>query len=293
MTNNSFYKIAEALFFLGTSTVGYFFCFIVAKYYLNKPPGLQSLHSKVLVLFLITYGNASANITLGTFLSLLASPMSGTMSVLLAWIRYASGIVFILGMLAVVVVKYLSVFHGSWIQDWNDNSILKALSMILILAPWPLTLLEFGYLSDMTQDSTYQLFRYGHELEGGTSEKTVVAGMLINMFTIVTVQIRLELSHQEDGLLAKLNKWIWANSNKKGLPVLEDGSGMNSSDYKMGVLRIMVAVTGIVTLAFIITGTGRFGIVLLHTFFSFVCPFIYVVNHQGMKKTLYSYLNVK
>ncbi len=284
-------KVTEVTFYSMT-TFGNLFCsYVIVRYHLNKPLGMETLLSKVIVLLVITFAQAGICATVTRLLSELAAPLDETLALMGSVWNFVSALSFMLSIFITLVIKYLSVYHSYLISHLDEERILPYLWITVLGLPGILAGIQFYFLSAIQLDTTYQLLRHGKLIT--KSEEVVIfyVILLLNLTALLGVVVRIEVDYSEDGYLSKITNWLRPskelNSAGPGRRSRNDINIQEKNGYSIVVIRLMCLILVVLSLIFLLgisPGTCRF--LLLRLLFSVICPAIFIWNHNGIKSTL-------
>ncbi len=308
--DSTFEKSSIVSFYCITTLFNWFCSYVIVKYHRNKPLGLQTLFSKVIVLLTFAFAQASTTSTIVRSLNVLAAPLDETLAIHVAVLSTISGLTFLLAILITLITKYLSVYHSTLISNANDDLITPCLWIVNVVMPYILAILEYNYLTDIRKDETFLVLILGPDKEvEGKSEVTTRGVMLANVVTAIIVQTRIEMDHHETGYIVKIKHWFQANDIKVA-PQREPSSvgpdqeeaedqfpdpahnfnETGSGGYKISVLRLLLVLAAILMVIVLAKGTGMATFIFFRLFFSVICPMLFILTHDGIRHCLASQL---
>ncbi len=183
----------------------------------------------------------------------------------------------------VVVAKYLSIYHGNWINLLNEDKTISVLKRTVIIFPACLTAFEYGALTDMKRLTAFRIFS-GSKLEHGNDNVEVLTTYVFLAFlcTCILLQTRLEIDQvtfNENGCLSSLVK-LFANKSCS-----DDNDNNPGGQTKFRILFAAgsgFAMFVIYNVAFNLDNV-RNSILMYHIILFTLCPCIFVINHDSMK----------
>ena len=195
----------------------------------------------------------------------------------------------------VLMTKYLSIYHSSYIHSLNEESVLKALRSFLLILPPVLVLIEYSYI---TRIKDTQMFHMYMGSKSASSYKLEVLSLAVHFITLITgvvLQTRIELDHlsyHEATCLSKLKNFFSPSSHN-----IEEDLSQHQLSYKLSATRI-IFVVGTFFIVFIfysvLVGSldGKTIGIIYHVIFLTVCPTTFVLCHQTLRKLAFNKLRL-
>ena len=134
--------------FLGYPTL-MFCCLVIREYHNKKPPGMQTLLSKSTILLMNLIPLTTLLWILTVFSQRFLAPLDELQSQLLAWTVHLSVGIFLIALLQLIAVKYMSVYHNDSIALMDDDKVMVRIRTSVATVPCLLAILEYGFLSYM------------------------------------------------------------------------------------------------------------------------------------------------
>ncbi len=282
------------LLFLLLATLYSNACFyIVRSYHRSKPLGLQTLLGQVIVVF--TKVCCAVTIFCGTVVPIHVFLDLGSFfefgSQVLTSLSSILSCAFLISAMSILQTKYLSIYHSTLLHSFDDAEVISVFQVILVGLSLSLTLIEFGYLTQIRDTVIYQVLQYGTARTDALAEKSKVGLVLTFLTTLFILQSRLEadnIRHGEGGILPRCLRNNF-NFDDAAPEVDED-------DYQMNVIRgVVFLLTLIMSLVLfhIIVGVGSVEVKMAVAYLtgSIATPSIASYSHQGLKNHCYQKLN--
>ncbi len=261
--------------------------FVIRSYHENKPLGMQSFLSKVIIISIHVFHLVGIyGPTVFSLIEILGSVDYQT-AVVLSVIEYILGVMCYFSLLIMTITKYLSIYHSAIVNELNEEQVLLFLKRLTAIFPITLASLEFSLWTNIEDTQSFQIF-YPNNTQPGSRSRIgygMLAMILCNFFAALFLQGCLEYDfyHQQTlddiSWIAKLKEWFFAKKADKGY--------IESVELKLGIARALVAITFVLMVCLAIQTifhTFGFKIILLIFFIILgnVCPLIFIVHHPGM-----------
>ncbi len=120
---------------------------------------MQSFHSKITEILVVAFANATLQSTISRVISEFFTPMGEFWARFFGAFVYIAGIGFMLAIFMFLFTKYLSIYHGTIIDNLDETCVLPPLRAFALIFPFVACVLEYGLISDQETDSTYQIIR--------------------------------------------------------------------------------------------------------------------------------------
>ena len=186
--------------------------------------------------------------------------------------------------LVVMVTKYLSIYHSTFVYSLNEEKTVKGLQVATFLLTVTLTLFEFGYVTRMEDTVMYQIMLDVPTTEDAKVEKVKLLVSFMALMVAAIMQARLEFD--------KHQKWCFCftfGAICQSSASVSDGFIDNVVVYKPLVLRAAwtLAVSAFTLATYqtligtkIALGTGMSAV---FTIFYILIPLIFIYNHPNLK----------
>ena len=265
---------------------------VIRKYHQNKPPGMQTLLGKVIVLLTQVFSANMAFIEASFCLLELFGPFNATIALIL-WFPMISGILMVyLSFLSTMITKYLLIYHAPHMADVSEDNFLKELRILLIAFPIVATLLEWKMLSNLEELATFQMLHIGLTKSDAKLEVTMVTMILVTFSVMAAMQCRIEYDA------------LQANDDQTGfLPVImecyencrNENSQQSVSGYAIKVTRIAVGLGLVLLIIIVIQMFGgadntKWNQLFFATIMTNVMPILFIQSHPQMRKTVWKTL---
>ncbi len=263
---------------------------------------MQTFLSKVTILFTGFFSQASICGGIMSSLPLLDGFLTKTSAYILTLYNYISGISFLLAIFIMLVSKYLSVYHSTMMANLDEGKALPLLAILDMILTLTLAAVEYGALSDIEEDTTYMKIYSGHIPEESASKTTFLIVILVDLITLLFVVIRIEHDYHEDGYLSKIKNYFRGNKVEPepfqnpalrresrlsaALNLKVPSSILDMSGYTINVIRLLFVIAVIFVVVLFTSNSSRYRFMAIRTFFSLVCPGIFIWNHEGIRNTL-------
>ncbi len=112
MESRPFQNVVQHFSYVVANLIGLGAVFIIRSYHQNKPPGLQSLLSKVVILFTRTVDLVSWNGIITLSILEAAGELDFVPAAITVFVGQVLAIAFFMALLFLLVTKYLLVYHG-------------------------------------------------------------------------------------------------------------------------------------------------------------------------------------
>ena len=264
------------------------------SYHENKPLGMQTFLSKVVVLFVqVTQGS-----TLIVTLTLIFGELHGRFNDMLAFsfaiTEYIVTLIFYSSLLMVTLTKYLLIYNSAFMSDVNELKVMKYLKGFLILFPLIMASVEFTFWTKIEQTEAFKMFHSGKEQLPTSFGYGKIILVLCNFAAAILLQVRIELdvynrpNHENLGLITKLKSCFATTQPHHG------------EEYKLNVARIVFAIAFVLGVFFLVqvlfqVVTFRLAILFFYVLLGDICPLIFIFNHPSMRshfiKTIYVWLS--
>ncbi len=269
-------------YLLGTLACN-FLLMVIRRYHERKPLGMQTFNGRMI---------ASVTKVLAVIFSFLnctfcaieiIGPFPQLVSLFWSFLLTMCAVCYNIGF-----TKYLTVYHGSIINDIDEEKIAKRSQKCLILVSLFLTLVEYLCLTSYRDIGVYQLLHLGHAKESSKLEQIISVLVMANFVSAFVLYCRIEYGavmafDVHSGYLSKLVlKWKQSlddNQNSEG-PRVQFG-------YNIDVVRVC-GLCGIVMLALTFFGQGdmqRWSFLIHGMFFNVVIPLLFVLQKDRMRST--------
>ncbi len=300
-------RIIFVAFYLLILASSHFCGSVIQTYHRNKPLGLQTLHGKIIedVFVPAWTGMAKAMIAM-LILSEIVGPLPKEVALVFQVIDYGCVVIFHLSLFFVMLIKYLSIYHGPLIDSFDEKDVVKAVKTLVGLLPWTLALLEFLFITPMEDTLTFQTKHFGFASQNAKIAKGKLSGIVCNSIMLIVSQGRIEyeniVRNEGYGCLASIKRILTAQeqsrsddpesvNNEIGLD--EANANLSGTGSRLGYshrfLRI-VFVFGMVSILMIIfhvtTGAqySKYNLLIIASIFAIGGPYLFISNHQGMNK---------
>ncbi len=264
---------------------------IIKSYHESKPLGFQTLFGKVIVIFMDSFALWSIH-----YASLFSYSISRfgkdnwIPTVILTVLALINFVALQLSMLLVLLTKYLSIYQSSYIFSLNEQRILRGLKLFILLAAMLLTMIDFGYWTEMKKTAIFQiLYDYQNftSQQVETTKSFLAATIVVSIFAL---QLRLEYDNYRHGenqscclhLLFKLLCW-------KRIASTGGNNNTTHTEYKVGFLRIVALVMiffGARMLYHRFDGNADVtgSLTLAYSAFNVLIPSAFIFYHQGLNR---------
>ena len=284
-------KIILVLFYFFT-TCGSLFCgYVVVKYHENKPLGMQTLLSKAIVILVKAFSEANFISALTWSLIAMLTPMNQIIAIVLSFANVASTTTFMLGISTVLITKYLSIYHSTFLAILDEGLIVPSLRVIVFGFPWMLAVAEHVWLRDIRTHWAYLHLTETVAPSLRVSQSIAIFNIIVlfNLILMVFVYSRIEYDHKEDGYLSKIKNWF-KSKTATVKPLLArqhqqppDDINNDTSGYNINVFRILCFLAVIVVCFITFWGAGFLRMMLIRLLFSVICPLLFILSHSGIK----------
>ncbi len=264
-----------------------FSMWVIRKYHENKPLGMQSILSKVIIFFTkmtsLTITPTLCNICVLQILG----PFSRPVAYFSTMLEYVCAIGFYSTLVLSVIVRYCLIFHSPAMASMSETAVLRTLKVLVWIVIVVATITEYCYISSFDNLGSFQLRHIGYSKDNSSLEVGIMAGIFLSVLSSVVLQLRIEVDaiHSNDtqaGKLAKFFKWLRSNNV---------ANEVKNIGYSMKVLRSVItcgALLSLIVIYQLIAGSENF---IWHQtiFMSFlfgVVPFIFILKHDGMKNVM-------
>ncbi len=299
-------RIVFVTFYLTMAVSSTFSANVIRTYHRNKPLGMQTLHGKIIeevmlpALKYVTWIMCTIMIS-----SEIVGPFPKTLSYVLQVIDYDTVLTFQTALFFVMLVKYLVIYHGPYIDSFNETTIVCFVKVTTVLLPWMLAVFEYNFWTNMEDSVTFQTKHLGYSKPESKLEKGKIACNVWNFVMLLVCQGRIEFDHishhESEGCLAFIQK-AFANNDIHIEPEVgnpENAEEQNNSSltistngklgYNVSILRIAVACGFIFIVAIIFHATAgseysKYNLVIVGFIFTIGGPYLFISNHGGMRK---------
>ncbi len=287
-------KIAIVTFY-SLTTVSSLFCgYIIVKYHQNKPLGMQTLLSKVIILFIWVFSQASICATIIRALTEFFVPISKIMAYMATIYNFVSAISFLFSIFVMLVTKYVSVFHIALVASFDEDKVLPFLWITTLGVPVILAILQYRILSSVEVGSMFQLLTGSKEevITNDVSLFTIV--FVITAITMFFVFVRIEVDYHEYGYLSKVKNFLRGTrvgpSPQPRIEIVGNQAAVKINDspgYTKNAIRFFALISAVfVFVILFVNESGRFMFLFMRMFFSVICPAFFIWNHLGIRSTL-------
>ncbi len=257
---------------------------------------MQTLLSKVIVIFTISFLQASLFSALLWSLIELATPMNPIIAKFLVFANAASANAFMLSISAVLITKYLSIYHSTFLAMLDEGYVLPMIRVVVFGLPWILSIIQHVWLRHAEVHWIYLILTetVAPSLHIPQTISIFSVIVLFNIVLMIFVLSRIEYDYSEDGCILKIRNWIKTRTAMVA-PVLpqqhiqqdqeiqEEDTNNSTSGYSINVLRIL-CLLAVSMLTFILYyGAGYVRAVLLRALFAIIFPLIFILSHSGIK----------
>ncbi len=262
---------------------------VIASYHENKPLGMQSFLSKVIIMFLRS-GQATAVYCCLVFgFCGLYGPLSYVSSCIVAVTEYVIVIWFYSTILLMTLTKYCSIYHSTFIGDLNEVTVIKYLKVTILIYTTFLTWIEFTHWTRFEELGPFQLVynpgKIGLPTRIGYGEYVFA---LVNLIAAIALLSRMEydLHNQQEtediGCLSKLKRWF-VSGNAILLSSMD-----NQEEYTVHIARFTVLVTVILFLTILAQVLFQILSFRSMTLVFFVlmgnlCPLVFILSHARIR----------
>ncbi len=288
--------------------------YIIRSYHNSKPLGMQTLLGKVIMVETHIY---TLEITVYGILFSTSSTLSqygyinDTVAKIGTVLAYVSFLLFFLGMFMCILTKYCSIYHGSFLNALDEDTILGNVKLILALVPLTLALLEYVLITPVNESPIYLLLRHGRAEGTPSAEKAKLLLILSTLIAMIVLYVRIEHDHfqfKESSSLTswalKLSKWFTScqpaennNSNEQQQQQQQNDNEQSSPAYGTTATR------AVATLGFMLSGVivyqlvgdkidTRYTIAFSYVIITVMAPFTVILNHEGLKKMVIPKLSI-
>ncbi len=279
-------------------------CYVIKTHQRSKPLGMQTLLSRMIVIFVNTLTVSGFNFA-STFIAVEQfGPFTEIGSIICTLVPYTSVIAFMLSWLMLTVTKYLSVYDNHWIASLDDNVIARRALIVILIVPPLVTLIEFTFLTKIQVTMGYLSASLGFTHTGAAKREVIMPAMtLLATLLVAILQFRIELDRyrngEVDGLIQKVLNWICSGSNHDNHEAANAEAVSNASvtlgrhGYSIIVMR---AFTVLLVPIFLVLAAGSGGSLKLNIVIGFViihaiAPMAVIWNHKGMRGILVTKLS--
>ena len=99
---------------------------------------------------------------------------------------------FFMTWLSVMVTKYLSIYHGPLIAEINEETVMKYLKPFLISSALASAVIEFTFISDITNFGSFQQKYLGYAKQNSQIGRNVAIMVAINFAFFVILHVCME-----------------------------------------------------------------------------------------------------
>ncbi len=258
-------------------------CFhAVSSYHENKPLGMQSFLSKVIILFAnVAKSTAFFAATANSFLEL-HGPFSDHIATIIAVMECLFTLMFYSTLLIMTLTKYFSIYNGTFISELNELSVMKYLNGFIVLLPVVMASFEFTMWTKIEDTEVYQLLHTGNTGSASTLGHGKITLILANFLAAIILHGRIEFDIYRNnhtlGLIANVKTCFSATYSN------------DTEDYKLSIVRLVFSIVLLILVVFIAqvsqAVTIRVGVLFSFIFLGAVCPIIFIASHLNMRKHL-------
>ncbi len=291
-------SIVRLLAYCASSATGVWMLSIMKLYHKNKALGMQTFLGRVVVLylnFLLAVGSVTTITSLWQEVAMIGEQTATLLTVSskivnfclssFSWIYQTCPLVlyndltWVSATCIVLVVKYLSIYHSSYIHSLNEESAIKILRSFLLIMPPVLVSIEYSYLTGIKDTQVFHIYMGSKSASDHKMEVLSLAVYFITLITGLVLQTRIELDHlsyHEATCLSKFkNFFSTSNHNIDG-------------EYKLSATRIIFAMGTlfIVFISYIILvgiENGKTIAIIYHVMFLTVSPTTFVLCHGTLR----------
>ncbi len=253
---------------------------------------MQTLFSKVIVLYTKAFGLAAFCVISIGCITLITGPVSRLPALILAITEFNMIFLHLSTLNCLLITKYLSIYHSSLLNNFSDEAVLRLLKAIIAF-----TTLAMNFVDNLPFDNTvtFQIYHYGYTKPGSAQKNGVIGLGLAAGFTMLILQIRIErnilaLSVPEPGAGGFLSRIRLAVMKKTADSDREtDG---NAYGYSMIVYRIVLGICLfiiLVVLSLLFGNESKYKWIRFFAVFpmSGIIPPMFVMNHSLMRAMLF------
>ncbi len=279
------------------------FCFMVVRsYHVKKPLGMQTLLSKTTIL-------AASLLPILTLIWMLIyasmkflSPMPDWAAVVLQLTASVTCCTFLLVMILLVFIKYMSMYHNVIVSALDEDKILRKTKITLTVLSCLFVGFDYGFVSNVRHGIGFSIARHG--LSGVDLSSTRIEMMLIVLIPVLIMaaaglQIRIEYENfvrgEQGGVLQSLVISMLQTRSQEvptGNPDNLPGQGGESESvlqqfgYKLSSIRVILLL-GIAFFVIIVTLNSQYIDILILLLFAnhnIAIPILVVWTHPGMRQ---------
>ncbi len=273
-------------------------CDYVVQFYLkNKPSGMQTFLDKIIQHFMYVHGlgNVAAAVLFGAFE--VVGPVTPTIAKIITWTSCSIAMVFLYATYTVLLVRYLSIYHGVIVASLDENIVIPLLYASILVVSSLTPIIEYGFLSDVEDMVIYKLLQDDLSAWNTRMEKSALLSVSIVLIMMSVSQGRIEydsLKHNHHtGFLLRLKQWI-QKINQQVNPEPEtndDESNDLKALYSVSMTRLaffLGAAIGIAGLAMALFGFANLKVLLvIGTFIAqVILPLLFIVLHKNCRNNL-------
>ncbi len=266
-------------------------CQIIRTYHESKPLGMQSFLTKVIVIFVNVFHIVSIYGPVMFSLRELFGPMDYKLAAALSVAEYLVGVMFYFTVLMVTTTKFLSIYHGTIIDEVNEEQMLPFLKRLVVIFPLILTPLEFSLWTNIEDTESFQFFFKEKPSVNSRLGYGMLILVFINFIAAILLQAHIEYNFYQQqssgnniGWIGKVTKWVLARSYGKD----EEDSTVNGEGYKLSITRAIVALIFILAVCVTVLAifkilTFQMTLLIFYVILADVCPLIFIYNHPNMR----------
>ncbi len=179
-----------------------------------------------------------------------------------------------LSVIFVLVVRYLSIYHGALVNEVNEETVLKNINRALIIGPLVMTFYEYHDTNAMKSNASFQLLSKQPIKFGSPTEMSSNTAMIFMTVTALILYSRMEIDRK------KFNAII------PEVAVAEPE--VNDAPYKLSAIRLSLIV-GLLLMSVVLFNVTigveslKVNFLLFYVIQYCFIPWVFVWNHQGMR----------
>ncbi len=277
-----------AIIYWLSATVTLLYLHFIKLYHENKPFGMETPLSRVVILFTNVSSYCTVVIAITFSTSAMLPSMSHMLAMSLSIFQFISYYHFYMVLLAMSITKYASIYHSHFMEDIDEEVSLQIINRIVVMSPLFMGYLEFNACTKLEDTVLYCLLTLENQDQCSSENIGYFLPSLIfvNFVFIVILQSRIEYDQMKSkegnlSILGKLKRFF--RVNKTG------NQNQATTGYSLSVPRVMVCLGGfLVTMLVIQLASKRLSFqvnnLIFFVTFGNICTPIFIFTHKGLRQ---------
>ena len=274
-------------YFVSSALICQFSLFVIRKYHISKPLGMQTLLGEVIIIMtkMFSFTHIIKFVSHSIYELFPGTTFPKGVSVVWVLVEFASSHMFTQSLFVVVVIKYLSIFHGTFLALFDEEKLLRKVKIALVISPLLFDALEYSCLSNMEYMVTYQHKYLGYKDLGAQEEKSTKPIFYVTVMLALVMYFRIEKDVPEGGIFARMLKKLTALKSCCNGENQEEHITIGYNIRVIRLLTISLLAGTFLSVYNLIYGLSEIVTMLSYiTISNIIIPLIFVCKHDDMTK---------